>query len=114
IRDALPLDAVVWSPCGESIAVNINAQVKVVGGNNRRGGLMTLDSVDGVVKHKYGLQWRRCGGGPIDDPRLPGDDHDIDDGRPGDIDVPPSVTIDNIVYAGTGCPAGTVAENVSD
>ncbi len=59
IRDSLGLDAVVWSPCGATRAVNMNTQVRVTGGGSRRA-LMTIDSIDGQLSHKYGIQWRRC------------------------------------------------------
>ncbi len=59
IRDSLGLNAVVWSPCGMTRAVNINSQVRVTASGNRRA-LMTIDSVDGQLTHRYGIQWRRC------------------------------------------------------
>jgi hypothetical protein len=61
IRDTLALNAVVWSPCGATRSVNVNAQVRVDTGSNRNArALLTLDSIDGVVKHIYGIRWRRC------------------------------------------------------
>jgi len=59
IRDSLGLNAVVWSPCGMTRAVNINSQVRVTASGGRRA-LMTIDSVDGQLTHRYGIQWRRC------------------------------------------------------
>lgn len=59
IRDSLGLDAVVWSPCGMTRAVNMNTQVRVTGSGGRRA-LMTIDSIDGQLTHRYGIQWRRC------------------------------------------------------
>lgn len=61
IRDTLGLNAVVWSPCGQQRALNINTQVRVDNARNRAGsGLMTLDSIDGALRHIYGISWRRC------------------------------------------------------
>jgi uncharacterized protein DUF4360 len=62
IRDSLPLDAVVWSPCGANRALIINSAIRLVNssGNYNAQGLMTTDSIDGKVIHIYGLQWRRC------------------------------------------------------
>jgi len=59
-QDRLGVTAVVWSPCGATRALNVKASVAVVGANNSRSGLMTVDSIDGEVKHIYGIQWRRC------------------------------------------------------
>ena len=60
-RDRLGVSALVWSPCGASRALNLNTQVRVDNRRNRRGfGLMTLDSIDGVLTHRYGIKWRRC------------------------------------------------------
>jgi hypothetical protein len=62
IRDLLPLNALVWSPCGAQRALNINSSVRVINnsGNPDARGAMTTDSIDGKVTHIYGLQWRRC------------------------------------------------------
>lgn len=60
-RDTLGVSALVWSPCGAQRALNINTQVRINNRRNRGGqGLMTLDSIDGQVKHIYGIRWRRC------------------------------------------------------
>lgn len=59
IRDSLGLDALVWSPCGASRAVNMNTQVRVAASGGRRA-MMTIDSIDGQLTHRYGIQWRRC------------------------------------------------------
>jgi hypothetical protein len=59
IRDSLGLDALVWSPCGATRAVNMNTQVRVTASGGRRA-LMTIDSIDGQLTHRYGIQWRRC------------------------------------------------------
>jgi len=61
IRDTLGISAVVWSPCGASRALNINTEVRLNNSNNPTGsGIMTTDSIDGVVRQLYGFQWRRC------------------------------------------------------
>lgn len=59
IRDSLGINALVWSPCGATRAVNMNTQVRVTASGSRRA-LMTIDSIDGQLKHVYGIQWRRC------------------------------------------------------
>lgn len=62
--DRLGVDQVVWSPCGANRPLNIKAEVRLRNKNRRAypdaTGIMTLDSMDGAVVHKYGLQWRRC------------------------------------------------------
>lgn len=58
--DRFRLDAMVWSSCSATRAINLKTSLRV---NNRRGGgsgIMTLDSLDGNVSHEYGLVWRRC------------------------------------------------------
>lgn len=60
-RDTIGLTSLVWSPCGASRALNINTQVRLNNRLNPNGsGLITTDSIDGQIVHKYGLQWRRC------------------------------------------------------
>jgi hypothetical protein len=59
IRDTLGIDALVWSPCGVNRALNMNTQVRV-SATGRQRALMTIDSIDGELKHVYGIQWRRC------------------------------------------------------
>lgn len=60
-RDTIGLTSLVWSPCGATRALNINTQVRLNNRSNPNGsGLITTDSIDGQIIHKYGLQWRRC------------------------------------------------------
>lgn len=59
IRDTLGLAAAVYSPCGVNRALNLNTQVRVQTSGSQQA-LMTLDSIDGQLTHKYGLQWQRC------------------------------------------------------
>ncbi len=59
IRDSLALDAVVFSPCGLSRALNLNTQVRVSASGGRRA-MMTTDSIDGQLTHRYGIKWQRC------------------------------------------------------
>jgi hypothetical protein len=58
--DRLSLAAAIWSPCGVNRALNIKTSVSLSGGSKRKHGLMTVDSIDGELKHIYGIQWRRC------------------------------------------------------
>ena len=59
IHDRLGLEAVVWSPCGMSRALNMNTEVRVTARRGARA-LMTTDSIDGQLTHVYGIRWRRC------------------------------------------------------
>jgi hypothetical protein len=60
-RDKLGVSALVWSPCGANRSLNIKSQIRLDNRRNRNGsGLLTLDSIDGEVKHIYGIRWRRC------------------------------------------------------
>lgn len=57
----IPFSNQVWSPCNANRALNVNTEVRIDNTRNRSGsGLMTVDSVDGVVTHLYGIAWRRC------------------------------------------------------
>jgi len=61
IRDQLGLSALVWSPCGASRALILNAQVRADNFRNRSGyGLIPLDTIRAAASHRYGIQWRRC------------------------------------------------------
>jgi hypothetical protein len=61
VRDELLLTAEVWSPCGGRRSLNINTQVRVDNSRNpRASGLMTVDTIDGVVTTIYNLKWKRC------------------------------------------------------
>jgi len=61
IRDNLAVSSQVWSPCGARRSLNMNTEVRIDNSRNRHGqGIMTLDSIDGQLKHIYGIAWRRC------------------------------------------------------
>jgi hypothetical protein len=59
IKDTLGISALVWSPCGVNRALNIKSAINVTASGNQSA-LMTIDSIDGELKHIYGLSWRRC------------------------------------------------------
>src|SRR3990167_2036184 len=48
IRDILGIDALVWSPCGETRTANIKTMLKEIAKGKKRA-LMTVDSIDGVL-----------------------------------------------------------------
>ena len=61
VRDTLGLAALVWSPCGRTVPLSINAQVRITG-NTSQAAQITTDSIDGKVRHILGLQFFPCGG----------------------------------------------------
>jgi hypothetical protein len=58
-RDELPISTIVWSPCGATVPVNINAEVRT-SGSPTSSAQITTDSIDGKVQHILGLTWRSC------------------------------------------------------
>ena len=59
ITDKVVTSALVWSPCGKVIQGNVNAAVSI-SGDRTKSALMTVDSIDGKVEQKFGIQWRQC------------------------------------------------------
>lgn len=106
-RDEIGMATEVWSPCGEQRSLNINSQVRINNTRNTRGGgLLTVDSTDGTVKQVFNLRFRRCGntGGSTGGSTGGVGTHSPD---------PSQVRVRSISYAGTGCPAGSVAQNIA-
>ena len=60
LSDKVGFSSVVWSKCGVNRALNINASVGVSNTRPTQNGLITIDSVDGEIKQKYALRWKRC------------------------------------------------------
>ena len=60
-KDALALEASNWSPCGVSRALVLQTEVRLTSSQRRAQGIITTDSINGEVEHKYGVQWKRCG-----------------------------------------------------
>jgi hypothetical protein len=59
VSDKIPVQQIVWSPCGKVIQGNVNAAVSI-SGDRSKSALMTVDSIDGKVKQIFGVQWRKC------------------------------------------------------
>jgi len=49
----------IWSPCGETVPLNLATQV-FLSGDRTAPGLMTLDRSSTRVTHIYNFQWRSC------------------------------------------------------
>ncbi|KAF8455569.1 hypothetical protein BGX38DRAFT_1088250 [Terfezia claveryi] len=60
--DQLEQESYVWSPCkGLPGTLVVNTQIQVDNSKNKKGrGLITTDSVEGVVIQKYACSWKRC------------------------------------------------------
>jgi hypothetical protein len=59
--DTYATEALVWSPCGASTTLNVNAEVSLNNDNNPKGsGLLTVDVIDQKVKTIYSVQWKKC------------------------------------------------------
>jgi hypothetical protein len=60
ITDAIPFSSVVWSPCGASLPLNINSQVRLMSTSPTASGQITDDSIDGHIDFIIGLMWQTC------------------------------------------------------
>ena len=60
IHDEIESTSVVWSPCGEAGALNINSQINLKSSVSGASGLMTTDSEDGKFTYVLGMQWAQC------------------------------------------------------
>ncbi|KAF3192369.1 hypothetical protein TWF225_000618 [Orbilia oligospora] len=60
IHDEIESTSVVWSPCGEAGALNINSQINLKSSISGASGLMTTDSEDGKFTYVLGMQWAQC------------------------------------------------------
>ncbi|BBH52185.1 DUF4360 domain-containing protein [Fluviispira sanaruensis] len=62
ISDTLGINDLVWSPCGEKRALNINSSLLAQVSSNNPSGFaqLTTDSIDGTVKTTYALKWKKC------------------------------------------------------
>jgi len=60
-HDVIGVTSLIWAPCGASIPLNINSQVRIDNSANPNGrGQLTTDSQDGKVSQLLHFQWRRC------------------------------------------------------
>jgi hypothetical protein len=59
ISDSLGLSELVWSPCGVNRALNVKSSIQVTAAPGQSA-LITIDSIDGELIHRYGISWRRC------------------------------------------------------
>lgn len=53
----LPAQNSVWSPCLDKLRrIKLETVIQLKGKN----GMMTVDSTDGVLEHKFALEWKKC------------------------------------------------------
>ncbi|MDE1466001.1 DUF4360 domain-containing protein [Spartinivicinus poritis] len=61
ISDRLGISSLVWSSCNATTPVVIKTQIKVDNKYARRNsGLITTDTIDGKLTHRYGLMFKKC------------------------------------------------------
>ena len=63
-RDQIPIESLVWSSCTAVRSLNINTEIRVRNTDKtlypNAQGLITNDSIDGQITHKFGIRWKRC------------------------------------------------------
>ncbi|NRD72881.1 DUF4360 domain-containing protein [Shewanella sp. VB17] len=61
ISDRLGINSLVWSSCNATAPVVIKTEIKVNNTrDNSKSGLITTDTIDGKLSHRYGLMFKKC------------------------------------------------------
>ena len=60
IENALPIEAMVWSPCGEDVNLRVNTSMRIRTNSRKSEALSTVDSADFRAGIIYQLSWREC------------------------------------------------------
>ena len=63
VSDEVPIQQLVWAPCGEIRNFNINTELRVNAGTSdprTTTSFMAMDSTDGELETKYHFAWREC------------------------------------------------------
>lgn len=55
----IPLSSLNWSKCGGTKSVRLLMKIRIRG-NDRSGGFLSVDSVDGALNNQVGVIWRNC------------------------------------------------------
>lgn len=58
--DRTEVGAIVYAPCGQQRMFNINAELRVIGGDLNKTSFMTMDSTDASFSTKYHFSWKKC------------------------------------------------------
>jgi len=60
ISDSIPFTSTILSPCGASLPLNVNSQVRLTSTVSTATGILTDDSIDGTITFVVGVQWQAC------------------------------------------------------
>lgn len=60
LHDEADSTSIVWSPCGQNGALNINSQVRLTSTNSNATGLLTTDSLDASFRQIVHVRWQPC------------------------------------------------------
>ncbi|RDL34411.1 Uncharacterized protein BP5553_07539 [Venustampulla echinocandica] len=60
VSDNADLTSTVWSPCGASVGLNLNSQVRLTSSSGTATGQITSDSIDGHLTFVVGVKWQKC------------------------------------------------------
>ncbi|RFS84554.1 DUF4360 domain-containing protein [Actinomadura spongiicola] len=59
--DLVPIEELIWKPCGELRNFNINTELRVTAPTDKtQTSFITMDSTDGSIKTVYHFKWRTC------------------------------------------------------
>lgn len=60
-NDDIASSAYVWSPCGKSVSLNVDARKRVSNADDKNGsGALRTDTIVGKATTLLGLKWRKC------------------------------------------------------
>jgi hypothetical protein len=59
-RDEVPVEALVYKPCGEIRNLNINTELRVNSTDKKVDSYAEMDSFDGGIVTKYHFNWMKC------------------------------------------------------
>lgn len=57
--NTLGILSLVWSPCGQLYPLNVKSDLRLAGPSNAAA-VMTVDTLTGRVRQRWGLRWQRC------------------------------------------------------
>jgi len=58
--DSVPVEALVYKPCGEIRNLNINTELRVNSTNKKVDNYVEMDSTDGHIQTEYHFSWLKC------------------------------------------------------
>ena len=60
LHDQTDVTSIVWSPCGQNGAMNINSQIRLTSTNATGVGELTNDSIDTSFRQIVHVSWQEC------------------------------------------------------